>query len=79
MSALPAERFRIADRGRLAEGYGADLVVFDPATVADRATWEQPRLEATGIDAVVVNGELVVESGRPTGRRPGRVLRPFLP
>jgi N-acyl-D-amino-acid deacylase len=79
MSGLPAERFRIADRGRLAEGYGADLVVFDPATVADRATWEQPRLEATGIDAVVVNGELVVESGRPTGRRPGRVLRPFLP
>jgi N-acyl-D-amino-acid deacylase len=79
MSGLPAERFRIADRGRLAEGYGADLVVFDPATVADRATWEQPRLEATGIDAVVVNGEIVVESGRPTGTRPGRVLRPLLP
>lgn len=78
MSGLPAERFRIADRGRLAEGFGADLVVFDPASVADRATWEEPRLEAVGIDAVVVNGQLVVESGRPTGTLPGRVLRPLL-
>jgi N-acyl-D-amino-acid deacylase len=78
MSGLPAERFRIRDRGRLAEGFGADLVVFDPATVGDRATWEEPRLESVGIDAVVVNGEIVVESGRPTGALPGRVLRPLL-
>jgi N-acyl-D-amino-acid deacylase len=76
MSGLPAERFRIRDRGRIAEGFGADLVVFDAATVADRSTWQEPRLEPVGIDAVVVNGDVVVESGRPTGALPGRVLRP---
>jgi len=75
MSGLPAERFRITDRGRITEGLAADLVVFDPATVGAGATWEEPRLPATGIDAVVVNGEIVARDGRPTGARPGIVVR----
>jgi N-acyl-D-amino-acid deacylase len=74
MSGLPAERFAIRDRGRIANGLAADLVVFDPATVSDRATWEEPRLHAIGIDAVVVNGQVVAADGRPTGRLPGRVV-----
>ena len=74
MSGLPAERFAIRDRGRIAEGLAADLVIFDPATVGDRATWEEPRRHAVGIDAVVVNGQVVAAGGRPTGRLPGRVV-----
>ena len=75
MSGLPAERFAIHDRGLVADGMAADLVVFDQATVGDRAIWEEPRLPAVGIDAVVVNGQIVAEHGRPTGRLPGRVVR----
>jgi N-acyl-D-amino-acid deacylase len=75
MSGLPAARFGLKDRGLLRPGYGADLVVFDPATVADRATWAEARLEPDGIDRVIVNGATVVERGRPTGLLPGRVLR----
>ena len=75
MSGFPAERFRIKDRGFLREGYGADVVIFDPATVADRATWDEPRLEPVGIDQVIVNGQVVVEAGASTGVLPGRVLR----
>ena len=75
MSALPAERFGIRDRGRVAEGLAADLVVFDPRTVAARATWDEPRGVAVGVDAVVVNGTLVAENGRLTGALPGRVIR----
>ncbi len=75
MSGLPAERFGIRDRGRVAEGLAADLVVFDPASVASQATWDEPRGTATGVDAVVVNGRLVARNGRLTGERPGRVVR----
>ncbi len=75
MSGYPAERFRIHDRGFVREGLGADLVIFDPATVADRSTWEQSRRSPVGIDRVYVNGEPVVVDGHPTGRLPGRVLR----
>lgn len=75
MSGFPAERFRIKDRGLLRPGYGADLVIFDPETVADRATWEQPCLAPVGIDRVIVNGRTVVLDGLPTGGLPGRVLR----
>jgi N-acyl-D-amino-acid deacylase len=74
MSGLPAERFAIRDRGLIAEGLAADLVVFDAATVGDRATWEEPRRPAVGIDAVVVNGQIVADHGQPTGRLPGRVV-----
>lgn len=75
MSGFPAERFGLRDRGLLKQEYGADVVVFDPATVADRATWDEPRLEPVGIDHVLVNGQVVVTSGVPTGALPGRVLR----
>lgn len=74
MSGLPAQRFGLADRGRVAAGKAADLVVFDPAIVADRSTWEEPRLAPVGVEWVMVNGEWVIESGVPTGKLPGRVL-----
>jgi N-acyl-D-amino-acid deacylase len=75
MTAFPAERFRIPDRGLLKEGYAADVVVFDPASVADGASFEEPYAEPVGVDAVLVGGQVVVDHGRPTGRLPGRVLR----
>lgn len=77
MSGFPAERFRIKDRGFLRPGLGADVVVFDPKQVTDRSTWDDPFRGPEGIDAVMVNGELVVDRGVPTGRLPGRVLRPL--
>ena len=67
MSGLPAERFGIRDRGRIAEGLAADLVVFDPATVGACATWDEPKLPATGIDRVVVNGRTVVDARAADG------------
>jgi N-acyl-D-aspartate/D-glutamate deacylase len=84
ITSVPAERDGLVGRGRLAPGYAADAVLFDPARVATRKTQMvhdlpggQRRLlqEAEGIVAVWVNGEAVVEDGRPTDRRPGRVLR----
>nr|MDQ3397200.1 amidohydrolase family protein [Deinococcota bacterium] len=75
MSGFPAERFRIKDRGFVRRGLAADLVIFDPETVADRATWDQPRREPVGIDVVMVNGVVVCEQGKPTGALPGRVIR----
>jgi dihydroorotase/N-acyl-D-amino-acid deacylase len=75
MTAMPARRLGLADRGRIAEGLAADLVVFDPATVADRATFEAPHQYPVGIPWVIVNGVPVVEQGAFTDRRPGVVLR----
>jgi N-acyl-D-amino-acid deacylase len=74
MSGLPAERFRIHDRGRVTEGLAADLVVFDAEHVGATATWEAPRGPATGIDAVLVNGVVVARDGVPTSARPGIVV-----
>jgi N-acyl-D-amino-acid deacylase len=74
MSGMPAQRFGLADRGQVAVGQAADLVVFDPATVGDRSTWQQPRLSPVGIDGVMVNGHWVIKNGAPTGIRPGRIL-----
>lgn len=71
-----AERFALADRGRLAPGYAADIVVFDPARVRDRATYDEPTRLAEGVEHVVVNGVPVLAAGRPTGALPGRALRP---
>lgn len=75
MSGFPAERFGVTDRGRLETGLAADVVVFDPETVLDQATWESPFESPIGIELVMVNGEIAVEAGRPTGRLPGRVVR----
>jgi N-acyl-D-amino-acid deacylase len=75
MTGLPAARFGLSRRGVLAAGHYADITIFDPATIADRATFETPTLPATGILAVFVNGRPVWQDGRPTGERPGHVLR----
>jgi N-acyl-D-amino-acid deacylase len=75
MTSLPAQHFRFADRGQIREGFAADLVVFDPKTVGDAATFEKPHAYATGVPHVLVNGVLVVKDGAHTGATPGAVLR----
>ena len=74
MTSLTAQRLSIRDRGLLVEGYFADITIFDPDTIIDKATFEQPHQYAVGVDTVLVNGELVVANGKHTGARPGRVL-----
>jgi N-acyl-D-amino-acid deacylase len=74
-TSLPADHFSLSDRGRIAVGQAADLVVFDPARVRDRATYEQPHQYPEGIRAVFVNGVAVVQDGEHTKARPGKVLR----
>jgi len=76
MTALPAARVRLADRGRLMVGLAADAVVFDPATVVDTATFANPFQYPIGIRAVVVNGGIALQDGQRPGRGSGRVLRP---
>lgn len=75
MTAMPAARLNFTDRGRIANAMIADLVVFDPATVADRATFEQPHQYGVGIPHVIVNGVFVIRSGEHTGAKPGRAVR----
>ena len=75
VSSLPAKQVGIAERGLIREGYFADLVLFDPDTIDDRATPEEPHLTSLGVDKVWVNGQLVYENGEATGNRPGRPLR----
>jgi N-acyl-D-amino-acid deacylase len=75
MTSAPAARLGLRDRGTIRDGAMADLVVFDPATVRSNATYDEPRRFPDGIEHVVVNGELVVDSGVHTGRTPGRSLR----
>lgn len=75
MTSLPAQRMRVWDRGTVRPGAFADLVVFDPATIRDRATFQQPRQYADGVRYVAVNGRLVVDGGQLTAARPGRALR----
>ena len=75
LSAVPAARLGLRDRGVLREGVFADVVVFDPATIADDANYEQPSRHPTGIEHVVVNGRLAVLAGQETGERAGRLLR----
>jgi N-acyl-D-aspartate/D-glutamate deacylase len=74
-TALPAQRLRLADRGVLKQGMWADVVVFDPATVRDLATFENPNQLSRGMDYVLVNGVPVIENGEMTGALPGKVLR----
>jgi len=75
MTSLSAEHLGITDRGSIAEGHYADLVLFDPETVTDRSTYEDPHVPSAGIEKVWVNGELVFDGGETTGNRPGRVIR----
>ena len=75
MTSLPAERFGLTGRGRLKQNYAADMVLFDPKTVKDRATFEDPKQTSAGIVAVWVNGMSVWRDGRSTGVRAGRALR----
>lgn len=75
MTGLPAQEFGLADRGVIAPGNWADLVLFDPETVADTATFAEPKRPARGIDWVMVNGLKVWQDGKPTGERPGRAIR----
>jgi len=74
-SGFPAQKLDLKDRGLIKPGYQADLVVFDPATIQDRATYEDPLQYPAGVDYVLVNGEIVVEHGQQTNARPGRVIR----
>jgi N-acyl-D-amino-acid deacylase len=73
-SALAAQQLGLKDRGTLATGSFADVIVFDPATVADRSTYEQPMLLATGMKYVLVNGVAAIDGGNYTGATAGRVL-----
>ena len=75
MTSAPAARLGIPDRGILRDGMRADIVVFDPATIASTATYEAPRSFPLGLPYVVVNGEIVVDGGIHTGALPGRALR----
>ncbi len=75
MTGVAAERMGLKERGLLRSGYYADITVFDPVTVSDRATFENPHQTAVGIRYVMVNGTLTLDDGRLTGARPGRALR----
>jgi N-acyl-D-amino-acid deacylase len=75
MSSLPAQRMRLTDRGVLKQGMWADIVVFDPDTIRDLATFEDPNQLAQGMEYVLVNGVPVVDGGKMTGKLPGKVLR----
>jgi N-acyl-D-amino-acid deacylase len=75
MTSLPAERFGLSGRGRLAAGYFADVAVFDPSRVTDRATFEEPHRYADGFELVLVNGTVVFERGARTEELPGKILR----
>ena len=75
LTSLPAENLGLRDRGRLASGMAADVVLFNPATIADRATFEKPMQYATGVRDVFVNGVQVLRNGEHTGATPGRSLK----
>jgi N-acyl-D-amino-acid deacylase len=75
MTSFPAANIGIRDRGQLTEGYFADVVIFDPESIQDHATFEEPHQYATGVEHVFVNGGHVVANGEHTGATPGRVVR----
>lgn len=75
LTSLPAANLRLAGRGRLLPGYFADVVAFDPSTIADHATFDDPHRYATGVAHVLVNGTPVLRDGADTGALPGRVVR----
>ena len=75
MTSIPAKRFSIENRGMIREGYFADLTLFDPETIQDRATFDHPLQYPEGIEYVLVNGEVVLDRGRRTKARPGKVIK----
>jgi len=75
MTSLPAQTFGLYQKGILRQGLDADIVILDPQAIDDRATFDDPALPPTGIDRVIVNGEIAVEQGRITGATSGKVLR----
>lgn len=75
MTSLPAENLKIANRGKLAKGFFADIAIFDPDVIADRATFDQPHQYAVGMHHVVINGVIVLRNGEHTGAKPGRIIR----
>lgn len=75
MTSLPAQKFNLSDRGLLRDGFAADIVIFDAATVKDLSTYEQPHQYSTGFDYVIVNGVITVDGGKHNGKRAGTVLR----
>jgi dihydroorotase/N-acyl-D-amino-acid deacylase len=79
MTSLPASRVRLLDRGLIRPAMAADLVVFDPSRIRDRATFEKPLQYAEGVTHVVVNGRIVLDDGKMTSERPGRPLSPPRP
>jgi N-acyl-D-amino-acid deacylase len=74
MTSLPASRMRLADRGIVRPGMAADLVAFDPDTIKERSTYADPSHYSEGIPFVTVNGVLVVDAGKITSARPGKIL-----
>ena len=74
-SALPSQRLRLEGRGLLRVGMWADVTIFDPAMIRDLATFDKPNQLSQGMDYVLVNGVPVIDQGRMTGARPGKVLR----
>ena len=75
MTSLPAQILSIKQRGLIKEGYYADLTIFDPKIILDKATFEDPHQYAIGVISVIVNGEIVIDQGVHNGNKPGRVLR----
>ncbi len=75
LTSLPAKNWKLRERGDLQEGYHADVVTFDPATIQDHATFQEPHQYATGMHHVLVNGVFVLRDGEPTGATPGQVVR----
>ncbi|MGH8309646.1 MAG: amidohydrolase family protein, partial [Steroidobacteraceae bacterium] len=75
LTSLPAKNFRLRERGRIAPGCCGDVVVFDPRTLADHATYDEPQRFASGVAHVLVNGQIVLRDGEMTGARPGRFVR----
>jgi N-acyl-D-amino-acid deacylase len=75
LTSFPAETLKLRERGRLQPDYYADIAIFDPTTIQDHATYEEPHQYATGMVHVFVNGEQVLKDGEHTGAKPGRVVR----
>jgi N-acyl-D-aspartate/D-glutamate deacylase len=74
MTALPAEKLKLTDRGKIRKGYAADLAVFNPDSIRDKATYLEPWHYSEGFDNLIVNGQVVIEKDRQTESLPGRVL-----